>query len=144
MEYLVLNNISPDEIIKELNFMAVRSSGSGGQNVNKVSSKVIISFDVKSSLVLKEQIKEILIGKLKNRISQKGILRVSVSKDRSQYNNKMAAIEKLLLLLNNALKPEEKRIATKPTKASELKRILNKKAHSVKKSDRKRTISDDE
>jgi ribosome-associated protein len=143
MEYLVLNGIDPDNIEKEFSFLAVRSSGSGGQNVNKVSTKVIISFDIKKSLTLNEQMKEILIEKLKNRTSQKGIIRVSVSKERSQYKNKMAAIEKLLFLINNALKPEEKRIATKPTKASKQKRILNKKVHSIKKTTRMKILPEE-
>jgi ribosome-associated protein len=144
MEYLILNNIDPEDIEKEFGFTAVRSSGSGGQNVNKVSTKVVISFDLRGSLVLNEQIKEILSEKLKNRITQKGIIRVSVSKDRSQFKNKTAAIEKILLLINNALKPEGKRIATKPTKVSKQKRISNKKNHSVKKIERMKIFHRDE
>jgi len=144
MEYLILNDIDPEDIKKEFKFEAVRSSGSGGQNVNKVSTKVIISFDVKKSLILCEKFKGILEEKLRNRISQKGILRISVSKERSQFRNKTAAIDKLILLINNALEPEEKRIATKPTKVSKLKRITNKKNRSVKKTSRMKISTGDD
>ena len=144
MEYLDIKYIDPEDIKKEFTFEAVRSSGSGGQNVNKVSTKVIISFDVKKSLILSEKFKSILKEKLRNRISQKGILRVSVSRERSQFRNKTAAIEKLLLLINDALEPEEKRIATKPTKVSKLKRIANKKNNSVKKISRMKISTEDE
>jgi ribosome-associated protein len=126
-----------DCIKKELSYKAVRSSGPGGQNVNKVSSKVIIEFSIENSNCFSAEQKEILLEKLLNKISSDGLLIVSSSETRSQVKNKEIAFNKLILLLQNSLKVKAKRIATKIPKAVVKRRLENKKVQSLKKNMRK-------
>ena len=125
----------PDKelLIKELNFKATRSSGSGGQNVNKVSTKVELRFDINNtSLFNEDEINRILI-KLKNRISSDGILILTSDSERTQLGNKKKVIELFFELIEKAIKKPKKRIKTKPTKASKEKRLKEKKIQSDKK-----------
>lgn len=133
MNNISKNNISIDDLLKELEFVASRSSGKGGQNVNKVSTKITLIFDVEKSGTLTSNLKNLIKSRLSNRINSKGQLRLSVSKERFQYRNKSLAIKKFLELLNDALEPEEIRIRTKPGKKSIEKRLHNKSVHSEKK-----------
>ena len=126
-----------DCIKKELSYKAVRSSGPGGQNVNKVSSKVIIEFSIENSNCFSAEQKEILLEKLLNKISSDGLLIVNSSETRSQVKNKEIAFNKLILLLQNSLKVKAKRIATKIPKAVVKRRLENKKVQSLKKNMRK-------
>ena len=122
-----------EKLIAECVFTAVRSSGSGGQNVNKVASKVVLSFNVNASETLTETQKQLIHEKLANRINKNGILQISSDSERTQWLNKKAATGKFTLLLRQALKPERKRIATKPTFQSIQKRLDDKKQQSGKK-----------
>ncbi|WP_026327335.1 MULTISPECIES: alternative ribosome rescue aminoacyl-tRNA hydrolase ArfB [Proteiniphilum] len=126
-------DIDIEKVVGECVFTAVRSSGSGGQNVNKVASKVVLSFDVNASEALTDVQKQLILGKLSNRINKNGVLQVSSDSERTQWLNKKTAIGKFRLLIRQALKPEMKRIATKPTFQSIQKRLDDKKQQSGKK-----------
>ncbi len=122
-----------EKLIEECVFTAVRSGGSGGQNVNKVASKVVLSFDVNASETLAENQKQLILEKLANRINKNGILQISSDSERTQWLNKKAVTGKFHHLIRQALKPERKRIATKPTFQSIQKRLDEKKRQSGKK-----------
>jgi ribosome-associated protein len=125
-------------LLRELKFTAVKSSGAGGQNVNKVSTKVELRFTIKDSSCLSENEKAILCAKLAGRTNSEGELIISSQEERSQLRNKQRVIEKFLDILHNALKQKKKRIATRASKASKLKRMDEKHKHSEKKELRKR------
>jgi len=129
-------------LINECRFEATRSSGSGGQNVNKVSTKVVLLFNVLESNVLDQEQKDIFLLKLHTRISKYGIFRISSGRERTQLANRKLVMEKFFKLVEKAFETEEERIATKPTKGSKLKRIENKKALSGKKADRTQRWND--
>lgn len=122
-----------DRLIGECVFTAVRSSGSGGQNVNKVASKVVLLFDVNASEALTETQKQRIFEKLSNRINKNGVLQISSDAERTQWLNKKAVTDKFRLLIRQAFKTDRKRIATKPTLQSVQKRLDNKKRQSGKK-----------
>ncbi len=121
----------------EFTLSATRSSGPGGQNVNKVSSKIELRFNLANSLLLTEEEKNILAEKLTNRINNEGELIIVSQSERSQLQNKELAIERFYSLLEESLKPRKKRRATKPSLASKLRRLEQKKIRSKKKSNRK-------
>jgi ribosome-associated protein len=123
-------------IIKELQFKAVRSSGAGGQHVNKVSTKIELVFDVYNSKSLDDTEKEKVYLKLKNRLTKDYILLLQCDESRSQFKNKELAIKRFLKLLENALKEPKKRKATKPTKSAIEKRLKGKKKAAEKKVNR--------
>jgi len=127
-----------ESLIKELQFKAVRSSGAGGQHVNKVSSKVEVYFDIINSNALSQTEKELLLKNLTSKLSKEGILILSSSESRSQHANKEKVVKRLLTLLENNLKAPTKRIATKVSKAQKAKRLENKHRQAAKKSLRKR------
>lgn len=126
-----------ESLIPELNFYASRSSGPGGQNVNKVNTRVELRFDVMNSSVLSEDEKNLLLVKLKTRINNEGILIITSQEDRSQLKNKENAIAKFNAMITRALTPQKPRRPTKPTAASKLKRLTKKKKTGEKKSLRK-------
>ncbi|PLX02836.1 MAG: aminoacyl-tRNA hydrolase [Marinilabiliales bacterium] len=121
----------------ELSFRTSRSGGPGGQNVNKVSTKVELLFYVEESLVLNDDEKTILMDKLANRISIDGILTISSSETRSQFKNKQIVIEKFRELITEALKPQKIRRKTKVPKGVKEKRLKTKKIIAEKKDLRK-------
>ncbi len=125
-----------ERIIKELHFSASRSGGPGGQNVNKVSSKVELRFHLASSEFLTEEEVLLLSTALKNKINNEGELLIVSQEERSQQLNKIICIEKFLSMLRKALTPKKKRKATKPSKASKEKRIQSKKVKSEIKTNR--------
>ena len=125
------------KIIKEIKYKTTRSSGSGGQNVNKVSTKVELRFDLVNSLVLTEAQKSIIFTKLKNRISSEGILIITSDSERTQPGNKKKVRELFLALLEQSFRKPKSRIKTKPTKTSREKRLKEKKINSEKKKMRK-------
>ena len=122
-----------DALIRECRFEATRSSGSGGQNVNKVSTKVILLFNVLESNVLDQEQKDIFLLKLHTRISKLSIFRISSGRERTQLANRKLVTEKFIRLVEEAFETEEERIATKPTASSKRKRIESKKEQSGKK-----------
>lgn len=120
----------------ELKFQASRSGGKGGQNVNKVSTKIELNFDVINSKLLSDEEKNILAEKLKNKIDKNGILRIVSQNERSQYLNKLGAVKKFYTLTGKAFKKEKTRHKTKPTISSKEERLTVKKIVSHKKSNR--------
>jgi ribosome-associated protein len=117
----------------ELIFITSRSSGPGGQNVNKVNSRVTLKLDVLRSTVLSPTQKEVILKRLASRISNDGILAINAQDSRSQMQNREAATLKLEQLLKRAFTPLKTRRATKPGKAARQKRTKEKKLHSEKK-----------
>ncbi|HPG40573.1 MAG TPA: alternative ribosome rescue aminoacyl-tRNA hydrolase ArfB [bacterium] len=120
----------------ELEFSASRSSGPGGQNVNKVSSKITLSFDVRKSAGLTEEQKALIMQRLASRINKEGILQLSVQDSRSQFTNKNVAILRFTELLAGALQTRKKRRPTRPSMAAKVKRLEAKKQRSEVKSTR--------
>jgi len=121
---------------------ASRSSGKGGQNVNKVATKVEVVFNLNQSLLLNPAEKIILTEKWKNRLSLDGSIRIVCQEDRSQLKNKQLAIKKFYDLLARSLKKPKKRIALKPSKTIIEERLQEKKLLSQKKSNRKKIQPD--
>jgi len=122
----------------EFEFSTSRSSGPGGQNVNKVSTKVELRFKIVDSLLLSDEEKQVVLIKLANKINKDGELILVSQSERSQLANKEKVIEKFYLLINKALTPQKKRKATKPSRQSKEKRLDIKKGISEKKTLRKR------
>lgn len=114
----------------ELSFKASRSGGAGGQNVNKVSTKVELSFNITASQILTEEQKNILLEKLSNQISKEGILQIISQSERTQLGNKRVALEKFYNLLAKAFFKPKKRKPTKPSRGAKEKRLLTKKRNS--------------
>jgi ribosome-associated protein len=107
----------------EYKIVAVRSGGAGGQHVNKVSTRVELYFDVAKSATLSDEQKEIILQKLKPKITDDGVLRITEDTSRSQHTNREAIIKKLYTLIEQALRKPKKRIATKVSKAAKKKRV---------------------
>lgn len=126
------------KIISELQYKAVRSSGAGGQNVNKVSSKVVLSFDLDASNALSPEQKERIKLKLVSRLTLENILILNCDEDRSQLKNKAIVTKRFLEIVKNALLVPKIRKATKIPKGVIRKRIKDKKNISeIKQSRRK-------
>jgi ribosome-associated protein len=116
-----------EKIISELGFKAVRSSGAGGQNVNKVSSKVVLSFDLDNSQALSDEEKIFLKDNLSTRLTSENILILNCDEDRSQLKNKEIVIKRFLELIKKGLYVPKVRKATKVPKSVIKKRIKDKK-----------------
>lgn len=121
----------------ELAFKTSRSSGAGGQNVNKVETAVTVMWNVAGSTFFTDDEKLLIQQKLKNRINQEGILQLTVSESRTQLQNRKIATEKILELVNKALIIPKKRLKTKPTKSQIEQRLNTKKKLSEKKENRR-------
>ncbi|WP_299106538.1 alternative ribosome rescue aminoacyl-tRNA hydrolase ArfB [uncultured Tenacibaculum sp.] len=130
--------MNQEQIYNELEFKAVRSSGAGGQHVNKVATKVELSFSIPNSLGLSDTEKERLLKNLANRLSKEHILTLTSQESRSQHRNKELVTKRFFELLKKALIKPKSRRATKPTKASVKRRIEAKKQQSEKKENRKK------
>jgi len=124
-------------ILNELQFKAVRSSGAGGQHVNKTSSKVELTFDLENSQFLTDTQKNLLKSNLQNRLSKAYILNLQCGESRSQHQNKSMIIKRFLELLKDNLVEEKERIPTKTPKAAKRRRLKNKRITSEKKANRK-------
>ena len=126
------------DIVKELKFKAIKSSGAGGQHVNKVSSKVELQFDVNNSNYLTSEEKNILFKKLQSKLSKNSILILQCDESRSQHKNKEIIIKRFLELITKGLKVPKKRKPTKPSKSSIRKRLEKKKKQAFKKAFRRK------
>jgi ribosome-associated protein len=131
------------DLDSELSFSASRSGGKGGQNVNKVSTKIELKFDIVNSKILNDAEKNLLTAKLKNKIDKNGVLKITAQSERSQYLNKLDAIERFYLLIDKAFKKEKVRHKTKPTKSSKEERLTSKKIESQKKINRSKDFLKD-
>lgn len=129
--------ISKEALLKEVTFKTSRSGGKGGQNVNKVSSKVELNLDIRESALFSEDQKKLLFEKLSRRINSEGILQVITEEERSQYMNKERSLEKLLVLLGHALHKPKVRKATRPKKSAIEKRLKDKQQNAMKKISRR-------
>ncbi len=123
---------------KELVYKTSRSGGKGGQNVNKVETKVEVSLEVVNSTVLTETQKQMVLAKLKSKLTDEGCLKLTEDAHRSQLANKEAVVERLIKLIQSAFIIPKKRKPTKPTKASKVKRGESKKKRSELKASRKK------
>lgn len=123
-------NISSRNFLPELNFKTSRSGGKGGQNVNKVSTKVELIFNIEESSILTEEEKSILKEKAANRITDEGNLQIVSQSERTQLGNKERVIEKFYEILHKVFIPKKKRVATKPSRAKKEKRLQEKKKRS--------------
>ena len=130
--------IDEEALISELNFKAVRSSGSGGQNVNKVSSKIELAFNLSESDVLSSGEKDRLISKLSHRLTKEYVLLLQCDESRSQHKNKELAIKRFFEIIEKGLIVPKKRVPTKIPKSVIRKRLKNKHNLSVKKATRKK------
>ena len=131
-----MNNLEDRGLERELLFQASRSGGAGGQNVNKVNTKVELRFQVESSELLTEEEKALVQEKLASRINSEGYLQVVCQTERSQLQNKELCVQRFYELLRQALTRQKKRKATKPTRASVRRRLEGKKKQADKKANR--------
>ena len=129
--------------VSDLHFRTSRSSGPGGQNVNKLETRVELLFDIASSRSFSAEQRERILLNLASRIDGKGVLHISSQQSRSQWENKQRTIEKLVSLLRDALKVRKKRIKTAPTRSSNESRVQRKKTHSQKKKLRRVRLGDE-
>ena len=134
--------INPEILHHELVFQTARSGGSGGQNVNKVETKVELRFDIKNSQQLTEEQKKTLIEKLANRLTNDQILVLYHQTERSQLANKEKIVAKFNDLIRKAFTVQKSRRATRPTLASKMERLQTKQRNSSIKSLRKKTFED--
>jgi ribosome-associated protein len=130
------------KLISELNYKAVRSSGAGGQNVNKVSSKVVLSFDLKNSQTLTGEEKKLLQINLSTRLTKDLILILNCDEERSQFRNKETVTKRFLELVKKGLIVQKARKETRIPKSVIRKRIKNKKNTSQLKQNRRKPDTD--
>jgi ribosome-associated protein len=128
---------------REFDFSTSRSGGPGGQNVNKVNTKVELRFNIFASEVLTEPEKALILTRLKNRINSAGEMIVTSQTERSQLNNKKEAIQKCLVIISKALSTSPERRPTAPTVESREERLEKKRKKSHKKRIRKRIEDSD-
>jgi len=127
-----------DAFLPEITFQTSRSSGPGGQNVNKVESRVELRFHLLDSQVLTEAQKVLILEKVVNQLTAEGLLLVTAQDDRSQFRNKEIALARFHELLQKSLRRPKPRKATKPSKGAVRKRLESKKKDGEKKANRRR------
>lgn len=134
--------IRKEDIIKELVFRTSRSGGKGGQHVNKVSSKVELNFNIPKSVILSDVQKNLIMEKLSGRLNSEGVLQIVTEEERSQHRNKERGIEKLLLILENAMYRPVLRKPSKPKHSAIEARLRVKRLNAIKKINRKDFFKD--
>ncbi len=137
MNTMLIDNLKERDFTAEFHFAASRSGGPGGQNVNKVNTKVELRFVVSDSILLSDQEKQLIREKLANKINLEGELIIVSQTERSQLKNKVQAIERFYQLIAFALTPRKKRKPTRPTRASKERRLDSKRKQAEKKSNRR-------
>ena len=130
--------MNKETIINELTFKAIRSSGAGGQHVNKVSSKVVLNFDLGKSKGFSAWEKSLLYKSISNRLTSAGILSISCDESKSQFQNKDKVIKRFLVIINKGLIVQKRRVATKPSIGSKRRNLDAKKQRGQTKNLRKR------
>ena len=126
----------------ELEVRVSRSSGAGGQHVNKTASRVELIWNINSSSVLSEDQRSLLRSQLSSRLSSEGSIRVVSSETRSQHRNRERAEARLADLVRKALTPRKKRKPTRRPRSADEARLASKKLHSKKKLERRRDLTD--
>ena len=137
---MLLPEFRKNKLSAELHVSASRSGGPGGQNVNKVNTKIELRFHVDSSEELNEVEKQLIRTRLKNRINSEGELLVTSSSERTQWKNREQAEKKFFELIEKAITIQKHRVKTRPTTVSKIKRMEFKKKQAQKKEDRKSVV----
>ena len=132
-----MKTIDINKLLKEVTYNFSRSGGKGGQNVNKVETKVELIFNISDSLTLDDESKETLSRRLVNKIDNDGDIRIKSQTERTQLGNRKKAIDKFVKLIESAMKKENVRIKTAKTLSSKLARLEQKKKQSQKKNVRR-------
>lgn len=130
--------MNKSKILKELTFKATRSSGAGGQHVNKTSSRVELFWDVLQTTAFSTEVVSYIQEKLSHRITKEGVLQLASENSRSQHTNKAEVIKRLFSLLEVAIIPPKVRKRKRPSKMAKLKRLKAKRQNSEKKANRKK------
>lgn len=130
------------DLQKETSYKASRSGGKGGQNINKVASKVELLFSVSNSALFSDEEKKLLNDKLHTRFNKDGLIQIICDEERSQYLNREKALERLIVLLTKALHKPKARKATKVSKAEKTARLEKKRINADKKQSRKKDFDD--
>jgi len=121
-------------LLKEISFSAVRSGGPGGQHANKVSSKVILQFNIQQTKALSDLERIRVTRQLSTKISKDSVITLTCDESRSQHKNKEVVIQRFILLMKSALKKPKRRVPTKVSKGIRAKRLESKKKIALKKS----------
>jgi len=130
--------MNEEQLRKEFSYSAVPSGGPGGQHANKVSTKVILRFDISASAALTFEEKQLLLVRLGQKTNAEGQLSLSCDESRSQHQNKETVTGRCVEMLQRALAPEKKRIPTRVGKAEKARRMEKKKKQAFKKALRRK------